>query len=353
MPGFAHSMAMTEEVSREVAELLVARAQLPTQLNVTSALDDLRMVVEPSRRQSIVDRVSDGLTGYGPLSGLMACEPTDVLVNNQGVVWWDFGEGLVRADVEFSSPQEVRQLAVRLAVSAGKRLDDSQPFVDAQLADGVRLHATLPPLSDACAVISLRIPQRKQLSLDYWIGTARSEDRPLLARLLEERATLVVSGATGSGKTTFLRSLIASIAPRRVVTLEDTSELQVREPHVVSLQARLPNAEGRGLITVRDLVRQSLRMRPDCIVIGEVRGDEVLDWLLAVTSGHSGSATSVHAHSAEQALTRLSLLASLAGLGEEFARRLISESVDAVVHCERTSSGRRIAQVLEIAGQCV
>ena len=234
-------------------------------------------------------------------------------------------------------------------MSAGRRLDESQPFVDALLADGVRLHAVLPPISGDCPAISLRIPRPTRGGLDHWIQTASSVHREQLLELIAVNATVVVSGATGSGKTTLLRALVQQASARRVVILEDTSELQVVAPHVVALESRLANAEGRGAISLRQLVRQSLRMRPDSIVIGEVRGDEVVDWLLAITSGHRGSATTVHAHSSVQALERLELLASLAGVSAEFARILIRQSVDAIIHCERTVSSRRISDIHIVA----
>ena len=170
----------------------------------------------------------------------------------------------------------------------------------------------------------------------------------VLERVAQEPRLLLL-GEQGSGKTTLLRALVQQASARRVVILEDTSELQVVAPHVVALESRLANAEGRGAISLRQLVRQSLRMRPDSIVIGEVRGDEVVDWLLAITSGHRGSATTVHAHSSVQALERLELLASLAGVSAEFARTLIRQSVDAIIHCERTVSSRRISDIHIVA----
>lgn len=333
-----------------VSDVLVSRVQPPSPSSVFSALEELRLVVPPHTRDDLVQEVCDEMVGYGRLAPLLTGETTDVLVNSSGVVWWDRGFGLELAGVVFSSAHEVRQLAVRLAVSAGRRLDESQPFVDAQLADGVRLHAVLPPIAGQCTAISLRIPRRTRFSLDYWLATASAPDAQQLSQLIASNATLVISGATGSGKTTLLRALIGNMAPRRVVVLEDTSELNVSASHVVALESRLANAEGRGAVTLRQLVRQSLRMRPDSIIIGEVRGDEVIDWLLAVTSGHQGSATSVHAHSAGQALERLELLASLSGVPADFAHRLIRQSVDAVVHCERTTSGRRIAEVHILSG---
>lgn len=339
-----------ESVAAAVSHVLVSRVQAPSLANVSTALEELRVVVPTASRDELVQEVCAELVGYGRLTPLLSGEATDVLVNNVGVVWWDRGDGLERADVEFGSVAEMRQLAVRLAVSAGRRLDESQPFVDAQLADGVRLHAVLPPISGGCPVISLRIPRPARGGLEHWLDTASSIHREQLVELLATNSTVVVSGATGSGKTTLLRALVHHAAPRRIVILEDTSELQVVAPHVVALESRLANAEGRGAISLRHLVRQSLRMRPDAIVIGEVRGDEVVDWLLAITSGHRGSATTVHAHSSVQALERLELLASLSGVPADFARTLIRQSVDAIIHCERSASTRHIADIHILAG---
>lgn len=338
-------MNHSADLTNLVVDVLVDRALPPNRASIELALHELRCVLDDAAVEELLLGVRASLSGYGELTRLITPATTDVLINGCGAVWVDTGHGLMLSDFAFNNPAEVRQLAVRLAVSAGRRLDDAQPYVDAQLPDGARLHAVLPPVSTSGPVLSLRFPRQATLPLDYWLESMRVELRETFQVLLRTNATLVVSGATGSGKTTLLRSLLVNMQPRRAVVIEDTAELAVELPHIVSLQGRLASAEGRGLITARDLVRQSLRMRPDAIVVGEVRGAEVLDWLLAVTSGHAGSLTTVHAHSAHHALERLELLAALSGLSTDFVRMLVLQSVDAVVHCTNRSGQRRITDI--------
>ena len=339
---------MTQSVADlavSVFEYLVEKALPPTEGSISVALQELRCVVDEEAMAELLSRVKAQLSGYGRLTPLITQDTTDMLINGCGAVWRDQGMGLELCDVRFDDPAETRQLAVRLAVSANRRLDEAQPFVDAQLPDGVRLHAILQPVSAGGPVVSLRFPRTAILPMEYWLNSMPTDLRSTFEQLVTQRATMVISGATGSGKTTLVRSLMVQMAPRRLVVIEDTAELGVARAHVVALQGRLASAEGRGLITARDLVRQSLRMRPDSIVIGEVRGVEVLDWLLAVTSGHAGSLTTVHAHSSDQALERLELLAALSGLSTEFVRTLVMQSVDAIIHCTNTNGKRRIADI--------
>jgi len=333
------------DLANPVIEYLIEKALPATENSVELALHDLRCLIDASARAELLGRVRAALSGYGLLTPLITENTTDLLINGCGAVWRDQGAGLELCDLRFTDPAETRQLAVRLAVSAGRRLDEAQPYVDAQLPDGVRLHAVLHPISAGGPVVSLRFPRTTILPLGYWVDSMPREFRSTFEKLVAHRATMVISGATGSGKTTLVRSLMVEVAPRRIVVIEDTAELGVAQPHVVALQGRLASAEGRGLITARDLVRQSLRMRPDSIVIGEVRGVEVLDWLLAVTSGHAGSLTTVHAHSSSHALERLELLAALSGLSTDFVRTLVIQSVDAIVHCTNTDGRRRIDDV--------
>ena len=212
---------------------------MPSLANVATALEELRLLVPIAARDELVQEVCAELVGYGRLTPLLSGEATDVLVNGAGVVWWDRGKGLERADVEFGSVAEVRQLAVRLAVSAGRRLDESQPFVDALLADGVRLHAVLPPISGDCPAISLRIPRPTRGGLDHWIQTASSVHREQLLELIAVNATVVVSGATGSGKTTLALEQAPGIgcSPGAVVVRSDVERKRLAG---IALEERMP-----------------------------------------------------------------------------------------------------------------
>lgn len=334
-------------VSR-VLDSVVARGAHVAPEELHQLLHAQNLVLGETEAQDVFDQVNIQLSGYGKLQSLFQPGVTDILVNHPDSVWWDSGDGLKLAPVRFESDSEVRQLAVRLAISAGRRLDDSLPSVDATLPDGVRLHAVLPPISPRGTSISLRIPAATPLTLEQWFDPARGCDpalRDSISDLIATKATCVISGATGSGKTTLLRSLIAASPPRRWLIVEEMSELNIELPHVVSLQGRLPNVEGKGEIGLDFLVRQTLRMRPDSVVVGEIRGSEVVQWLLAVSSGHGGSLTTVHADSAHDAVSRLALLASMTHVPLDVMREIVLSSVDAVIHCDRKFGWRRIAEI--------
>ena len=326
------------------------RGILPSAQHFEEAFSSLRLVLPPTEKSLLIQHATASLTGLGKLEVLVEPGVTDIVVNAWNNVWRDRG-GLERMEVGFSGPQEVRRLAIRLASLAHQRLDEAHPFVDADLPQGIRLHAVLSPIAVDDTSISLRIPQAHPGAVQSWLNP----DSPSFQRcsealddIVQHHKTIVVSGVTGSGKTTFLRSLMAARHHMRYVVVEDVVELRAHHPNLVQLQARQPNAEGRGSIAMRDLVRQALRMRPDSLVIGEIRGDEALEWLLAVSSGHRGSATTVHAESAAHALTRLELLASLTSTPSEVVRRIIHTAVDYVVHCHRTPHGRFIHDIIAV-----
>ena len=262
------------------------------------------------------------LTGAGILDPLLrSAHITDVLVTAPDAVWIDDGEGLRRSSVRFADEDAVRRLAQRLALAAGRRLDDSQPWVDGQLsflgADSVRLHAVLPPVADGGTCISLRVlrPARQDLAALISAGTIAGPAADLIGQIIDARLAFLVCGGTGAGKTTLLSAALGAVAGHeRIVCVEDAAELAPRHPHVVKLVARGANIEGVGQVTMRDLVRQALRMRPDRIVVGEVRGAEVVDLLTALNTGHDGGAGTVHANSAAEVPARLEALAGLGGL---------------------------------------
>jgi pilus assembly protein CpaF len=290
------------------------------------------------------DSVGAGL--LDPLLGLPGV--TDVLVNGPDEVYVDTGEGLRQVPVRFDSDDDVRRLAVRLAASVGRRLDDASPFVDARMVDGTRVHAILGGLADVGTCLSLRIPARTRLTLDDWVasGTCHPEVAQVLRLMVARKIAFLVSGGTGSGKTTLLGSLLALVPPsERILVVEDSRELDPGHPHCIRLEGRVANAEGAGAVTMTQLVRQALRMRPDRIVVGEVRGAELVDLLIALNTGHEGGCGTLHANTPDTVPARLEALAALGGLGREAAHSQIAAAVRAVVHVTRDGHGRRVSGV--------
>lgn len=296
-----------------------------------------------------VRRAVDELAGAGPLEPLLRLPGvTDVLVNGPGQVWVDRGAGLERADVRFPDDDAVRRLAVRLAAAAGRRLDDAVPWVDVGLPDGTRLHAVLPPVSGSGTCLSLRVLRRCSRSFgDLAAGGAvpgRSEE--LLRALVARRLAFLVTGGTGSGKTTLLSALLGLADPgERLVLCEDAAELTPSHPHVVHLVARPPNVEGAGSVGLRDLVRQALRMRPDRLVVGEVRGAEVADLLAALNTGHEGGCGTLHANRPGEVPARLEALGATAGLDRPAVHSQAAAGLAVVVHVRRVTSGRRVDEI--------
>jgi pilus assembly protein CpaF len=293
--------------------------------------------------------LEDEVSGAGVLGPLLR-DPavTDVLVNAPDEVWVDRGAGLERAAVAFTDDAAVVALVRRLAARVGRRLDAAQPWVDARLPDGTRLHAVLAPPATRAACVSIRTLRRQHLTLADLTATG-SVSAPLadwLAAVVAARLAVVVSGGTGTGKTTLLGCLLGLVAPgERLVLVEDAAELRPNAPHVVSLEARPPNVEGAGAVSLRDLVRQAMRMRPDRLVVGEVRGDEVVDMLAALNTGHDGGLTTLHANAASDVVPRLAALAGPPGLTGAALAAQVDAALDVAVHLVRTQSGRRVAEV--------
>jgi pilus assembly protein CpaF len=291
------------------------------------------------------------LTGAGILEPLLCADgTTDVLVTAPDAVWVDDGGGLRRTSLRFPDDAAVRRLAQRLALAAGRRLDDAQPWVDGQLTGigaggfAVRLHAVLPPIAAAGTCLSLRVlrPATQNLATLIAAGAIAPQAADLLAELIAARLAFLVSGGTGAGKTTLLAALLGAVAPHeRIVCVEDAAELAPRHPHLVKLVARCANVEGIGEVTVRQLVRQALRMRPDRIVIGEVRGAEVVDLLAALNTGHEGGAGTVHANSPGEVPARLEALGALGGLDRAALHSQLAPAVQALLHVGRDGAGRR------------
>ncbi|WP_197321758.1 TadA family conjugal transfer-associated ATPase [Saccharomonospora sp. NB11] len=295
--------------------------------------------------------LDDELVGVGPLERLLASpEVTDILVTAPDEVWVDGAEGLRRTDVRFPSEDAVRALAQRLALAAGRRLDDAQPFVDGWLpgsgpAGRIRLHAVLPPVAAEGTCLSLRVlrPATHDLRSLRRLGTVDEAGLALLEAVVSARLAFLVTGATGSGKSTLLAALLGAVDPsERIVCVEDVGELQPEHPQFVRLVARPPNVEGAGEVTLRELVRQALRMRPDRLVVGEVRGREVVELLTALNTGHDGGAGTLHANAPAEVPARLEALAALGGLSREALHSQLAAAVQLVLHMKRGPSGRRV-----------
>jgi len=334
-----------------VRERLIAEGGAPTAARVAEALREVSGGLHGATEAHAVLRgLQDEIVGAGPLQALLS-DPlvTDVLVNGPEEVWVDRGAGLERVAVRFPDDAAVRRLAVRLAAPTGRRLDDAQPWVDARLPDGVRLHAVLPPVAPRGTCLSLRVPRRRVFALDELqrAGSLPPDGVELLARLISSRAAFLVSGGTGTGKTTLLSALLSRVPPEeRLLLVEDAGELDPAHPHVVRLEARPANVEGAGEVTLRDLVRQALRMRPDRVVVGEVRGAEVVDLLAALNTGHEGGCGTLHANSARDVPARLEALAAVAGMDRAALHSQLASGLRLAVHLVRRPDGaRHLAEV--------
>jgi len=312
---------------------------------VAGALREQGRPVGDATVLAVHDLLRQDVLGAGPLEPLLRTPGvTDVLVNGAQAVYLDRGEGLELTSTRFADDAAVRRLAQRMAASAGRRLDDATPYVDLRLPDGTRFHAVLAPLARPGTIVSLRVPRARVFTLEELraAGTVNADGASLLRRLVDARLAFLVSGGTGSGKTTLLSALLSLVDPtHRLVLVEDASELRPNHPHVVGLESRPANVEGAGEVPMRVLVRQALRMRPDRLVVGEVRGAEVTDLLAAMNTGHEGGCGTLHANSAADVPARIEALAMAAGLTQSAAHSQLASAVDAVVHLARGPDGRR------------
>jgi pilus assembly protein CpaF len=317
------------------------------QVEVRDLVEEEAALLGREDREALVARILRDTVGLGPLEDLLADpEVEEVMVNGPERVYVERAGRVERAGVAFADEEELRNAIDRILAPLGRRIDELSPMVDARLADGSRVNMVIPPLAIDGPAISIRRfgagrPGPGEL---VEMGTLTESQGERLAAAVRERRSILISGGTGSGKTTLLNALSSHIAPsERVVTIEDAAELRLQQPHVVRLESRPASVEGRGEVTVRDLLRNALRMRPDRIVIGEVRGAEALDLLMALNTGHSGALSTVHANSPADALSRLETLALMAGVGlphsaiAQQARR----GIDLVVHLKRGTDGRR------------
>jgi pilus assembly protein CpaF len=307
-------------------------------------------------REALVARILRDTVGLGPLEDLLA-DPTveEVMVNGPHQVYVERSGRIEAVDAVFADEDELRNAIERILAPLGRRIDELSPMVDARLADGSRVNAVIPPLAIDGPALSIRRfgttrPGPRDL---VELGTLTEDQLRLLEGAVGDRRSVLISGGTGSGKTTLLNALSGFVSlGERVVTIEDAAELRLRRPHVVRLESRPAGVEGRGEVTIRDLLRNALRMRPDRIVIGEVRGAEALDLLTALNTGHRGALSTVHANSPADALARLETLALMAGLGlpHETIAAQVRRGIDVVVHLERLPDGsRRVAEIADVA----
>ena len=305
--------------------------------------------------ESVAQSIMDDLVGFGPLQPLLDDPKVcDILVNRFDEVYVELGGVLHKTDVTFTDDFQLLGLVRRMLASLGKRIDESSPMVDARLQDGSRINAIIPPLSLKGTALSIRKFQHEVLSEKILLsnGSITEDILNLLVDAVVSRKNIIISGGTGSGKTVLLNILSNHISKsERVITIEDSAELRLLNEHVVALETRPPNTEGVGEVTTRMLLKNALRMRPDRIIVGECRGEEVLDMLQAMNTGHLGSMSTLHANSAEDALTRLEMMVRLSDFkgSDNLIRQIVASSIDIVVHLERDNTGKRfVASIVKV-----
>jgi len=324
---------------------------------ISRVLDIRDIVLSAYDRARLVQEVVDEVLGLGPIQGLLRNnEITEIMVNRFDSIYIEQEGKILQSQLRFSSEEHLRRTIERIVAHVGRRIDESSPLVDARLPDGSRVNAVVPPIALDGAILTIRKFSAEPITIDDLIslGTLPEEAATFLKTCVEAKLNILISGGTGSGKTTTL-NVLSSFIPdnERVITVEDAAELQLAQPHVVRMESRPVNIEGKGLITIRDLVRNSLRMRPDRIVVGEVRDGAALDMLQAMNTGHEGSLTTIHANSSKDALVRIENLVLMAGV--EFPIRVIreqiSEAIDIIIHQARLRDGsRRVTEISEVTG---
>ena len=306
-------------------------------------------------RERIASEISDDIFGYGPLERLLPDQTiSEIMVNGPHEIWIERRGLLSRIPLRFSDESHLRRIITKMVGQVGRRIDESSPMVEARLPDGSRIHAVIPPLSLSGPLLTIRKFARNRYALDELIdiGTVSPEAATLLSAGVKADLNMLISGGTGTGKTTLLNALSASVPEGdRTITIEDAAELQLSQEHVLRLEARPKNIEGEGEVTIRDLVRTALRMRPDRIIVGEVRGAEALDMLQAMNTGHEGSLSTIHANSTRDALSRLETMVLMAGydLPVKAIRGHVSSALDVIVQLERLDDGsRRVTAIAEV-----
>src|SRR5262245_17634524 len=306
-------------------------------------------------RERLTAEIADDILGYGPLERLLADDSiTEVMVNGPSEIWIERQGRLYETTVRFTDDSHLRRIINRMVAQVGRRIDESSPMVDARLPDGSRVNAIIHPLSLSGPLLTIRKFAKKRLGLQDMInlGSLNEESVDFLKRCIQAQLNILIAGGTGSGKTTLLNALSSAIPDHeRIVTIEDAAELQLNQRHVLRLEARPPNIEGEGAVPIRDLVRNSLRMRPDRIIVGECRGPEALDMLQAMNTGHDGSLSTVHSNTSRDALSRIETMVLMAGydLPMRAIRQQIASALDLIVHLERMTDGsRKVTAITEV-----
>jgi pilus assembly protein CpaF len=320
-------------------------------------LAEENIILSRPERHRLFEQISAEILGFGPLQPLLEDEAiTEVMVNGAKNIYIERGGKIFRVPVSFESEEHVKRIIDRIVSPLGRRVDESSPYVDARLPDGSRVNAIIPPLSLVGPVITIRKFAKNPITLEQLIqfGTINNEALQFLKACVESRLNIVISGGTGSGKTTLL-NIMSQFIPgdERIITIENAAELQLRQEHVVTLESRPPNIEGKGEVTIRQLVINSLRMRPDRIIVGEVRDDAALDMLQAMNTGHDGSMTTVHSNSPRDTLARIETMTLFAGteLPVRAIREQVASAIDLVIHQERMRDGtRKVVNITEVSG---
>ncbi|WP_426990051.1 CpaF family protein [Pseudarthrobacter sp. Y6] len=351
--------ALFEHLGARFSDSAITELELKSSAKdeLTRIIDAEQVPLSPEERTRLVQDVADDVLGYGPLQRLLD-DPavTEIMVNRMDQIYVERKGHLTLADSRFSSEEHLRKVIERIVSKVGRRIDESSPLVDARLEDGSRVNAVIPPLAVGGSSLTIRkfskVPLTVRNLIDF--GTLTPEMAELLNACVKAKLNIIVSGGTGTGKTTLLNVLSSFLpANERIVTIEDAVELQIQQDHVVRLESRPPNTEGKGEVTIRELLRNSLRMRPDRIVVGEVRGGESLDMLQAMNTGHDGSLSTVHSNSPRDAVARLETLVLMAGMDLPLRaiREQIASAVNLIVQISRLRDGsRRITHVTEVQG---
>jgi pilus assembly protein CpaF len=348
--------ALIEELGPQLLSTATAPEELRERVRV-----DIRTRLSTERglsvaeREALLEDLTDDVLGNGPIERLLADDTiTEVMINGHDEVWIERAGRISRSSVRFADDEHLRRIINKIVNQVGRRIDESSPMVDARLPDGSRVNAVLPPVSLSGPLVTIRKFGRERLAMADMVrlGTITNDAVEFLQACLKAKLNVLISGGTGSGKTTMLNALSASIpSSERIVTIEDAAELKLDQIHVLRLESRPPNIEGQGEINIRGLVRNALRMRPDRIIVGEVRGAEALDMLQAMNTGHDGSMCTVHANSTRDALARIETMVLMAGfdLPVKAIRQQVASALDLVVHLDRFPDGsRRVMAVTEV-----